>query len=239
MRAVNAHSLHSPFLFRLYNEVVKTSKSSRIKEIERHRKQLLGNNDVLETIDFKSANHQWRSVGDIARSSLSTPRFSAFLNRLVQFLAVDTCLETGTSLGINACYLSKGCNKVITIEGSSSLAALARRSFTALDAANIVLKNDDLYQALESEIVRNKPDFYFLDADHRSVAVAYCIDLILKHTPATKCIVIHDIYWSKDMMSIWQSLVEDPRFPLSVDLFQAGLLFPNQKMEKQHFTIRF
>lgn len=239
MRAVSAHSLHSPFLFGLYNEVIKNSKSTRIKEIERYRKNFLGNDEVLETIDFKSADLQWRSVGDIAKSSLSTSRFSAFLHQLVQFLAVDTCLETGTSLGINACYLSKGCHKVITIEGSSSLAALARRSFIALDSTNIELKNDDLYKALEPEIVRNKPDFYFLDADHRSAAVAYCIDLILKHTPTTKCIVIHDIYWSKDMMSIWQSLVEDPRFPLSVDLFQAGLLFPNQKMEKQHFTIRF
>ena len=239
MRAVNAHSLHSPFLYKLFNEVIRTSKSTRIKEIERQRKNLLRNNEVLETIDFKSANHRWRSVGDIARSSLSTPRFSAFLNQLVQFLEVDTCLETGTSLGINACYLSKGCDKVITIEGSSSLAALARRSFAAIDSANIELKNDDLHKTLEPEIVRNKPDFYFLDADHRSEAVAYCIDLILKHTPTTKCIVIHDIYWSKDMMSIWQSLVEDPRFPLSVDLFQAGLLFPNKKMEKQHFTIRF
>jgi len=125
-----------------------------------------------------------------------------------------------------------------TIEGSQVIAALAAKNIQPrTQKARIV--NGDIYKTLEEEIVRSKPDLYFLDADHRSTAVAFCIDLILKHTPNAKCIVIHDIYWSIDMKEMWLSLISDPRFNLSIDLFQGGLLFPNIEMPKQHFALHF
>ena len=162
-----------------------------------------------------------------------------FLHYLVNYIQAKSALETGTSLGINALYLAKSqLQSVTTIEGSQVIATLARKNIQSF-SQKVRIINNNLYQALEEEIVRNKPDFYFLDADHRSSAIAFCVDLILKHTPEAKCIVIHDIYWSKDMKEIWLELTRDPRFNLSIDLFQGGLLFPNLEMPKQHFTLRF
>lgn len=233
------HALHSPFLYDLYRKVLKPACSFRIKEIEDQRKQLQQSTELVESTDFKSGKSRLVTFGTIASRSLSKPRFSALLHFLTKYLSSQSALETGTSLGINACYLAASCQKVATIEGAASLALLAERTFESLDYKNISLIRADLYQVLEQTIVRYRPDFYFLDADHRSSAIAFCIDLILKHTPEATCIVLHDIYWSKDMAEMWQSLTEDPRFVLSIDLFQAGLLFPNLAMEKQHFRIRF
>lgn len=195
---------------------------------------------MIEVIDFKTSQSVKKSISQIAKTSSSQRKFSNFLRLLIDDLQAETVLETGTSLGLNTLYMAESnANHVITIEGSQIIAHHATENFRRLNQNEIKVVNDDLYATLEQVIVRHKPDFYFLDADHRSSAIAFCIDLILKHTPNTKCIVIHDIYWSADMKSMWDNLKDDPRFKLSVDLFQAGLLFPKLEMPKQHFVIRF
>ncbi|MEM8939103.1 MAG: class I SAM-dependent methyltransferase [Bacteroidota bacterium] len=239
VKALGPHSLHSPFLYSLFNQVIKPSKSYRIKKIEKLRKELLSNNHTVKVMDFKSGKTLTRTISLIARTSVSNKKFSSFLNLLITFLKVSSVLETGTSLGINALYLAHSVNSLVTIEGSEALASLARKNFKFCNKKNIRLVKANMYQALESEIIKNKPDFIFLDADHRSTAVAFCINLILKHTPSVKCIVIHDIYWSRDMYEMWNQLIDDPRFTLSIDIFQAGLLFPQLSMEKQHFKLCF
>ncbi|GAB4253177.1 MAG: class I SAM-dependent methyltransferase [Ekhidna sp.] len=238
LAARGAHALHSPFLFDLYNQVIRQSGSERIASIEQLRKRLKYDDTILEVIDFKSGQTAKKTVGAICKTSSSTPKFSSFLRLLADYLGAKTLLETGTSLGLNTLYLAESdANTVISIEGSQVISLLAKKHLSQLKKAFIV--NGDLYEVLEREIVRHKPDFYFLDADHRSSAIAFCIDLILKHTPTTKCIVIHDIYWSPEMSEMWESLKEDPRFSLTFDIFQAGILFPNVEMEKQHFILRF
>lgn len=238
--AVGAHALHSPFVFTLYTEIILKSAKHYSDEIETLRKALHKNHDLIETTEFKSQTVVLKSISDIAKTSLSRRKFSAFLYLLANHLQVDSILETGTSLGINTLYLSRSSAKSITtIEGSTVISDLAQKNFHQLQASKIELINANMYDCLEQQIVRNQPDFYFLDADHRSSSIAFCIDLILRHTPNAKCIVIHDIYWSKDMMEMWQELIQDPRFPLTIDLYQAGILFPNMDMEKQHFTLHF
>lgn len=238
--AVGAHALHSPFVFTLYTQIISKSARHYNNKIETLRKALYKNHDLIETTEFKNQTVILKSISNIAKTSLSRRKFSAFLYLLANHLRVDSILETGTSLGINTLYLAQSSSKsVTTIEGSTVLADLALRNFHHLQVSKIELINANLYDCLEQQIVRNQPDFYFLDADHRSSSIAFCIDLILRHTPNAKCVVIHDIYWSKDMMEIWQELIQDPRFPLTIDIYQAGILFPNMEMEKQHFTLHF
>ncbi len=237
--AVGKHVLHSPFIFKLYYEVIIPSKTYRISSIENIRKRMHKDHRELEVVDFKTGSNTIVSVAGVAKRSVSTKKFSAFLSLLIRHLKVESVMETGTSVGVNALYMAYNAEKLVSIEGSMSLASIARKNIECSKTRNIEIINSDLYQSLESEIVRNKPQLYFLDADHRSSSIAFCIDLILKHTPDTKCIIIHDIYWSKDMYEMWKKLVEDPRFSLSIDIFQAGILFPKLDMEKQHFTLRF
>ncbi|MEM0938284.1 MAG: class I SAM-dependent methyltransferase [Bacteroidota bacterium] len=203
------------------------------------RKELLSNNRTVKVMDFKNGKTLTKTIGLLAKTSVCTKKFSSFLNLLTIFLKASSVLETGTSLGINALYLAHSVNSLVTIEGAGALASLARENFMFFNKKNIQLVNANMYQVLESEIVKSKPDFFFLDADHRSTAVAFCVDLILRHTPSVKCIVVHDIYWSRDMYEMWNQLIDDSRFTLTIDIFQAGLLFPRLPMEKQHFMLCF
>ncbi|MEM6644287.1 MAG: class I SAM-dependent methyltransferase [Bacteroidota bacterium] len=158
---------------------------------------------------------------------------------MIQHLGVVSVLETGTSLGLNTLYLAESNSQVATIEGCPSIAKLAKDNFDQFSRKNPRLAIGKIRDILEQEILINRPDFYFLDADHRSAEVLFCLNLIMKHTPKAKCIVIHDIYWSPDMRKLWNSIIKDTRFNLTIDLFQAGLIFLNHPIEKQHFTLRF
>lgn len=236
-----AHSLHSPFVFDLYNHVIVPSKRYRIKDIEKARKVLQRDTTLIDAIDIKKGESKKKTIADIAKSSLSTKKFSAFLNLLCKFLKVQNVLEAGTSLGINSLHLSRSesVKKVITIEGSSIIAHLAKKNFSENEGSNIEVIQGNIYEVFIPAIVQHSPDIIFLDADHRGEAIDFYIKNILLHTPEIKCIIVHDIYWSQDMLSKWNEIVKDDQFKLTVDIFQAGLIFPNLEMPKQHFKLKF
>lgn len=210
-----------------------------ILEIEEKRKTLLQNDDPIDVIDFKTGRTQLKTVGNVARTSLSQSKFSNFLRLLCDYLEIKTALETGASLGINSLYLSQGrtVEKVVSIEGSDIIYRLAKD--TTSNSGNIQLLSGNLYDLFESTLVLHEPDLIFLDADHRKSAIDFCLDKIQQHCRNIKCIVIHDIYWSKDMASAWQEIIRSKSYNLTIDIFQAGIIFPNHPMEKQHFTLRF
>ena len=239
LKAKGSHALHSPFLFNLYNNAFKPASTSLISEIESLRSGLLKNEERIDVVDFKTGRTQLRTVENVARTSLSKPKFSNFLRLLCDELEIKTVLETGTSLGINALYLSQGkhVEKVVSIEGSDIIYQLAKK--TTADFPNIQLRSGNIYELFESNLVQHEPELVFLDADHRKSAVDFCLDKINQHCPEIKCIVIHDIYWSKDMADVWQEIIQNEYYSLTIDIFQAGIIFPNVQMEKQHFTLRF
>lgn len=195
---------------------------------------------VVDVIDFKNNVSRRKTISSIAKSSLSAPKFSAFLHLLINELQSKTALETGTSLGVNTLYLDhSSAQKTITMEASPILSELAKKEFTNRSIKSIVFEFGDIHRTFISTLVRHQPDFIFLDADHRGSVVKKQVDQIIEHSKKVECIVIHDIYWSKDMNSAWNDLISDNRFTLSIDVFQAGILFPSKGTEKQHFTLRF
>lgn len=239
-KSVGAHAIHSPFVYKLYQEIIRPTKRQRDHRIEGLRQSLKRKNTPIEVTEYKTGVSSITTIGSIAKRSASSARFSSFLRELITYVDSKTVLETGTSLGINTLYLaSSSADKVVSIDASKLLCSLSEKNLEEFKDRKVQVVNGDIHDILEKEIVHYQPDFYFLDADHRSTTVAFCIDLILKHTPNAKCIVVHDINWSEDMNEIWGELTNDPRFTLTIDIFEAGILFPNLEMPKQHFVLRF
>ncbi|WP_425391759.1 hypothetical protein [Ekhidna sp.] len=199
------------------------------------------NNEIIDLFDLKHQTNYRKTIASIAKTSLSTPKFSAFLNRLIDHLEIERALETGTSLGINALYMAGTDNikTLRTIEASPILASLAKKQFSELLQHKIKIKEGTIQDCFESEVTVLQPELCFIDADHRSNAVQFCVDTLMNKSESIKCIVIHDIYWSEDMADVWEKMIVDPRFTLTIDIFQAGLIFPKMQMPKQHFVLRF
>lgn len=238
--AVGAHGLHSPFVYELYRKYIRKKRKHVSAEIEQLRKVCRNSDKEIEVTDFKSGSTKTKKLGNEARTSPSTAAFSAFLSHLLNYLKADSVLETGTSLGFNSLYLAQSdVKQVWTLEGNESIATIAAEHFSKMNADKITLVTGDIHETFEAALSESEADVIFLDADHRSVAVMKFIELIAPQLSKIKCIIIHDIYWSADMTHCWETLISDPLFPMTIDIFQAGLLFPNQKLEKQHFVIKF
>lgn len=239
MRAMGAHGLHSPFVFDLYNQVIKKCKNRLPAKLLEVKRRILENDQVIDVIDFKSGSARRSTVAVAAQKSISRERFMNFLRQLTDYLQVRAVLETGTSLGLNSLSLaeSDSVEKVVSIEGSDIIHQLAKKN--CQDNPKIHLVRGDLYEQLGPMLIRHQPQLIFLDADHRRSALEFCLEQISLHCLQVKCIVIHDIYWSKNMEEAWNDITSNPKYSLTIDLFQAGLIFPNHPIVKQHFTLRF
>jgi hypothetical protein len=88
----------------------------------------------------------------------------------------------------------------------------------------------DYFETIVQEKV---PDLVFLDADHRSEVVLSQIKFLLEQHKPPQLIIIHDIYWSRDMYRGWLKARALPGIQCAIDLFEAGLLKTGQAQEPQ------
>lgn len=239
-RAVNAHGLHSPFLYDLYNRVIKARDRKLKNELKAIRKAVFTSNETLTYTNPKTGQIRNEKTGTWAKRVTSSLRFSIFLVKLIDYLQAKTVLETGAAAGINVASLSHStANKIITMEGSVEIAQVARQTIKTFGRKAIDIVEGEITDTFAGSLSKYDPDLIFLDADHRKQTIQFYIDQISKTKHPPKCILIHDIYWSKNMKEAWLEIVQNPTFSLTIDLFEVGLIFPNYQMEKQHFRIRF
>ncbi len=244
---MNEHALHPPFTFELYTKVVKPDKQEKVfREIEGLRQQLLHNHQLLQLTELGAGSgiskKNQRPISHIARHSLTTPRFSRLLFRLIRHLKAQHIIELGTSLGINSLYLSAAVKEgnIHTLEGCPQTAATARTVFEQWPLKNIHLKEGNIDESLPS-LLKNIPpvDAAYLDANHTYEASLRYVELLLPLLHENSFLIIDDIYWSKGMQQAWHQLQQHPKVSLSIDLYDAGLLFFRPGLQKAHYILAF
>ena len=138
VRAKTKFNVHSPFVFQFVEEVLEDERQFYVfRDAEILRGELLDSKDEIEVEDFGAGSHivgliKKRKISAIAQSALSPAFQCAWLFRIAQLIKPLTVIELGTSLGISTLYLTEGsprAAKILTLEGSSTIAAAARRNF--------------------------------------------------------------------------------------------------------------
>ena len=86
----NGHGVHSPFVFEFIKYVLNDKKKYPCYDpIEKVRKNLLDNNDLIEIEDFGAGStiikSKQRVVKNIAASSLKPKKYSQLLFRIIQY----------------------------------------------------------------------------------------------------------------------------------------------------------
>ncbi|MBO3698343.1 O-methyltransferase [Roseivirga sp. E12] len=244
LNRVDEHSLHSPFVYNLFTEVI-SRPNAKDNEIEFLRQQLRYSKKAIEVVDFgagsKLTKKTNRSIGGIAKHASTPSKFSRFLSKTIDHFGFCNIVELGTSLGLNALYLSQNQNtQVTTFEGDPTIAQLAQGHFEAFGRkkVNTIVGNIDstLPQYIDA---LNPIDLAYLDANHRYSPTLNYYELIQPMTHDKSMIVIDDIHWSKEMNKAWLELKDRPEVTLSIDLFEAGLLFFDPKLEKADYILKF
>ncbi len=241
------HGVHSPFVFD-FIKFVKNDKRKYAcyKPIEAIRKDLLQDKRIIEVEDFGAGSTviktNNRVVYKMAQSSLKPKRFAQLLFRMVQYYRPAVMLELGTSFGITSAYIAKGnvAGKLYTLEGSPSIASIARKNFEKLGMENIQLIEgsfDKTLQPLLSSL--QQIDFAFVDGNHKKEPTLHYFDELLKRSTDQTILVFDDIHWSSEMEEAWAAIKSNDAVTLSIDLFFIGIIFLKKDFKvKQHFSVR-
>jgi predicted O-methyltransferase YrrM len=242
------HGIHSPFVYELVREVLMDRRSyDAYEKIEQVKKTLLLDNHTLLVDDLGAGatpvGNKEKKVSSIAGRSVSNQKFGRLLFRLANYYRAKNIIEIGSSLGISAAYLAIAdkTSRVITLEGSSAIAAIATETFQQLGLRNIKQVTGNFDEKLEKVIAENQPaDIVFLDGNHKKKAVLCYFEQFINKLSPNALIIVHDIHWSLEMEEAWAIIQDHPKIKMSIDIFTAGLIFIRDEFQvKQKFTVRF
>ena len=242
MKAVNAHSIHSPFVFEFYNEVLKKSKKGAQPQIEERRKQLLADQSVIEITDFgagsKIHSSNKRKISELTKYAAVSKKYGQLLRRIIDFYELNNSLELGTSLGIGTAYIAALNSEVTTLEGCRDVTKKARESFELLGLKNIKViegEFDKSFKELNDRIF----DLIYIDGNHTEEATINYFNKFLKHAHNDTFLIFDDIRWSEGMERAWTTIIESQEINVSIELLRMGIVLKRQEQTKQHFILKF
>jgi predicted O-methyltransferase YrrM len=241
------HGLHSPFVYRLVDEVIYDFHAkSDYQEIEKLRFNLLQDKRWINITDLGAGSMLNKDTKKQVRVVAKNALKSASLAQLIYRLAVDmkprNIIELGTCLGITTAYLAKAAPnaKVISIEGCPATSAIAGQNLDKLKIHNTELLRGNFDHILP-DLLKNSEelDFVYVDGNHRKDATLNYFKWCLPKLSQNSIMIFDDIYWSKGMKEAWAQIKAHPEVSVSIDLFWIGLIFVRKGQAKENFIIRY
>lgn len=249
-RARDEHSLHSPFLFTLYTNVIRADsrREPAFRNMRALRNELRRSRQTIQITDYGAGSKvnpsRERTIGDIARHSQKPARFGRLLFRLIRQFRAKTVVDLGTSLGLTTAYLAEAARpqggQVLTFEGCPQTAAVARQNFERLNLPNVTVVTGNLDETLPASVAAlDRIDLAFFDANHRYEPTLRYFETCLAKAHNDSVFVFDDIHWSTEMERAWTDIKAYPTVSVTIDLFWVGLVFFRKEQPKQDFVLRF
>jgi predicted O-methyltransferase YrrM len=247
LKGKNRHGLHSPFVYRLVDEVIYDLQYKDIyNDIENVRTQLLSDNQVITVTDLGAGslvnNNRQKKISEIARNALKPTKLAQLLYRLVKDLQPHNIIELGTCLGTTSLYLNNAAPKaeIYTLEGCPETAKVAADVFKRSNTNGIkqVIGNfDDTLPAVINGL--KQLDFVFVDGNHQKDATLKYFKWCLPKVHEGTLLIFDDIYWSEGMKEAWEIIKAHPQVTITIDLFWIGLVYFKKGQMKEDFLVRF
>lgn len=243
LEAVDEHSLHSPFFFDLYTKQIKPAVADgQFRHIEVLRQKLLHDQREITVRDLGSGKGKKtrRRISHIARTSLSSPRYSAIFCRLAQYFGLTCIIELGTSFGINTLYLAERSDaSVTTFEGAPTVADIAALTFEFAGRHNIDLIVGNINRTLPLFLHQiRRVDLAFIDANHLYEPTLQYFEWILKKVHEKSILIIDDIHYSPETERAWRMIKSNRLVYGSADLYRCGIVFFDPSLNKQHVILQ-
>lgn len=246
--------VHSPTLFYIVRMIIYDENAYyAYAHIEQQRKRLLRSKETLQQHDYgtgaRASEEQQpkvitRSVSDVARTHLESPKAGQLLFRLANYLTAAqgkplTIVELGTSLGITTAYLAApdSRNAVLTYEGAEEVADVAMEVWRTLKLTNIepVIGNiDDTLGDHCPKVV----DLAYIDANHTREATLRYFRQLLPAAREHSIFVLDDIHHSPEMEQAWHEIQAMKQVTSTIDCYHLGLVFFNRHYLRKNYRIR-
>jgi predicted O-methyltransferase YrrM len=157
-------------------------------------------------------------------------RWGTFLHLCADGSAGGAMLELGASVGISAAYLAsaRGCHRLLTVEGSPELAAVARQTLEDVGTKATVFNAvfDEGLDRAFCELDRTGTGLHLvhIDGHHDQVATLHYLDRIRARLEPNALIVLDDIYLYEEMCWAWARVRHMRGMSAAVNLGRVGLL---------------
>ncbi len=246
-KAKTRYKIHSQFVYDFINNILRDKeKYAHYDVLWKHRNKLSKSRDPIETVDFgvgsgkNTYSTKIHTLGKIVRLRSHKENELKLLYRIVKYYQPNNILEFGTAAGISAVYI-KAANKssnMISMEGCANLASKADESFAELGLHNIETSVGNFDTNLHTVLKKfNTLDFVFFDGNHRKEPTLKYFEECVKLSNENSIFVFDDIHWSKGMESAWETIKEDNRVSITIDIFWFGIVFFRKGIEKQNFIL--
>jgi predicted O-methyltransferase YrrM len=227
-KAKTRHGVHSPFVYRLIDEVIYDFHAKTVYlEIEPLRAEL---------INYERQNRL------LKKTSLMSPRLAQLVYGLVSDLKPGNIIELGAFLGITTAYLAKAAPEasVFSIERFYETLSITKESLQKLNIHNVKLLSGNANELLP-ELISGIPelDFILIDGNHPGAAILNYFNCCLPKMSKNSMMIFEDIYRSSEMKSAWEEIKSNPEVSVTIDLFWIGLVFVRRAQWKEDFKIRF
>ena len=240
--------IHPPFAFEMVNGVIygKGPNVPGLAKIEEYRLDLLNITRSIPVEDHGAGSRRGgdseRQICDLVRNTAVSSKRGLLLARLADHLKPTSMIELGTGPGIGSLYMALGNpgGRLHTCEGSPAIARLAEKGFDKLGVGNIEVHRGLFAELLPGLLNQAGPGlFVFIDGDHREERLISYVSRVLDSERQDLCIVMDDIHWSKGMYRAWKRIIKHPEISLSIELFNTGIVFVGEKIQKDHFVVIF
>jgi predicted O-methyltransferase YrrM len=240
-KAETIYRTHSPFLYDLYENVLKVERYFYdFEKLEHVRRKLLGSDQMIDFEDFgagsKILKSEKRMVSDIAKHGISSNYQCRVLFNLINYIKPVRSLELGTSLGISALYMASArkTSQVDTVDANEQLSKIASQNAKELELPNIHFN----INTFEKFVIQITPptvyDFLYIDGNHTYNATINTIEILQPFLSDTAVVMIDDIHWSEEMYQAWELLKSHRRVNSSIETQYFGLLFFDKKLPCIH-----
>ncbi|MBK7130692.1 MAG: class I SAM-dependent methyltransferase [Crocinitomicaceae bacterium] len=243
---VDAHGIHSPFVFDFYNTVLAEADKIYDTPIRRVYHQLRRDHRKIQVTDFgagtKHTHSNLRKISSIAHNASVSRRYGKLMTRLAERYNLNYAVELGTSLGLGSMYIAQAScmKKLITIEGDPALHAIASENFKMLNLQKIDQRcgrfEDHLY-----DVVKQMPqiDLVYIDGNHTYEATMNYFNFFLNHVHDSSFMIFDDIRWSDEMEKAWNEISASTKINVSMDLLRMGVVCKRPGQAKQHFILKY
>jgi hypothetical protein len=180
---------------------------------------------------------------DIAHTVSISKYWGTFLFLCANVIRARTILELGSCAGISGCYLASGkdCSKLITIEGSPVLVALAESNIRQVTDHFVVVNAlfdtglDKILPTLEEKL-----DLVYIDGQHERTAMLYYFGRLTPHLNSGSIILFDDIHWSPDTLEGWQILSGWKGLAYSINLGRCGMcIWDGETTKPKNYDLSF
>ena len=247
LKAKTRHGVHSPFAYRLVEQVIYDFQAKKIyADIEKLRSELVRDMRSIPITDLGVGSvlnkSKQKKVSTLAKNILKPTKLDQLIHRLVADVNPGNIIELGTCLGITTAYLAKAAPnaRVISIEECPETVAIALENLEKLHIQNteICVGNFD---ELLPDIIKNIPelDLILINGSHTKEAILNYFQWCLPKLSERSIMIFDHIHRSKEMNEAWEYIKGQPKVSVTIDLFQIGLVFVKKGQAKEDFVIRF